>query len=92
MPFADFSVEARKDPRIGGQSQSLRLARLQFLAFWAAFFDAYREHWFWVALTVELALIAIVLWGTLAGSMLPFVTRGWVSIRQLLRCRLSRRW
>ena len=29
----------------------------------------------WSALTVGLALIGIVLWGTLAGSMLPFVLR-----------------
>jgi magnesium transporter len=28
-----------------------------------------------VALTVGLALIGIVLWGTLAGSMLPFALR-----------------
>jgi magnesium transporter len=28
-----------------------------------------------VALTVGLALVGIVLWGTLAGSMLPFVLR-----------------
>ena len=28
-----------------------------------------------VALTVGLALIGIVLWGTLAGSMLPFMLR-----------------
>jgi hypothetical protein len=37
----------------------LRLARLQFHALWVAFFNLYGEHWFWVALTVELALIAI---------------------------------
>ena len=45
------------------------------IALWSAFFNAYGEHWFWVALTVGLALIAIVLWGTLAGSMLPFLMR-----------------
>jgi magnesium transporter len=28
-----------------------------------------------VALTVALALVGVVLWGTLAGSMLPFVLR-----------------
>ena len=41
------------------------------IALWAAFLNVYGEHWFWVALTVGLALIAIVLWGT----MLPFVMR-----------------
>jgi magnesium transporter len=45
------------------------------IALWSAFFNVYGDHWFWVALTVGLALIAIVLWGTLAGSMLPFVMR-----------------
>lgn len=33
------------------------------------------EHWFGVGLTVGLALVGIVLWGTLVGSMLPFVLR-----------------
>jgi magnesium transporter len=45
------------------------------IALWSAFFNVYGDHWFWVALTVGLALIGVVLWGTLAGSMLPFVMR-----------------
>ena len=40
-----------------------------------AFSDIYGPHWLLVALTVGLALIGIVLWGTLAGSMLPFLLR-----------------
>jgi magnesium transporter len=40
-----------------------------------AFSDIYGPHWLLVAFTVGLALIGIVLWGTLAGSMLPFVLR-----------------
>jgi len=42
---------------------------------WSAFSDLYGPHWPLVALTVGIALIGIVLWGTLAGSMLPFVLR-----------------
>ena len=42
---------------------------------WSAFSDLYGTHWPLVALTVGVALIGIVLWGTLAGSMLPFVLR-----------------
>ena len=42
---------------------------------WSAFSDIYGEHWMLVALTVGVALVGIVLWGTLAGSMLPFVLR-----------------
>ena len=42
---------------------------------WALVFHQYGPHWPLLALTVGLALIGIVLWGTLAGSMLPFVLR-----------------
>ena len=42
---------------------------------WSAFTDLYGPHWALVALTVGTALVGIVLWGTLAGSMLPFVLR-----------------
>ena len=42
---------------------------------WSAFSNLYGPHWPLVALTVGIALIGIVLWGTLAGSMLPFVLR-----------------
>jgi magnesium transporter len=42
---------------------------------WSAFSDLYGPHWPLVALTVGVALVGIVLWGTLAGSMLPFALR-----------------
>jgi magnesium transporter len=42
---------------------------------WSAFSNLYGPHWPLVALTVGVALIGIVLWGTLAGSMLPFALR-----------------
>jgi magnesium transporter len=35
----------------------------------------YGEHWPLVAFTVGLALVGVVLWGTLSGSMLPFILR-----------------
>jgi len=35
----------------------------------------YGPHWPLVAITVGLALIGVVLWGSLSGSMLPFVLR-----------------
>jgi len=38
------------------------------------FYD-YGEHWFLVALTVGVALIGIVTFGTMSGSMLPFILR-----------------
>ncbi|HEY8461270.1 MAG TPA: magnesium transporter [Blastocatellia bacterium] len=43
------------------------------IAIWAAFSDIYGPHWMPIALTVSIALVGIVMWGTLAGSMLPLV-------------------
>ncbi|MFL6527580.1 MAG: magnesium transporter [Chthoniobacterales bacterium] len=37
--------------------------------------DIYGAHWPLVALTVGIALIGVVLWGSLSGSMLPFILR-----------------
>jgi magnesium transporter len=42
---------------------------------WALLFHSYGEYWLLVALTVGLALVGIVLWGSLAGSMLPFLLK-----------------
>jgi len=35
----------------------------------------YGMHWPLVAATVGIALVGVVLWGTLSGSMLPFILR-----------------
>ena len=42
---------------------------------WQAFFHTYGEHHLLVALTVAASLVGVVLWGTLVGSMLPFLLR-----------------
>jgi magnesium transporter len=42
---------------------------------WALVFHSYGQHWPLLALTVGTALVGIVLWGSLAGSMLPFLLR-----------------
>jgi magnesium transporter len=42
---------------------------------WSQFSKIYGVHYLLVALTVGVSLIGIVLWGTLAGSMLPFILR-----------------
>ncbi len=43
------------------------------IAAWNSVSHLYGPHWFLVALTVSLSLIGIVLWGSLTGSMLPFL-------------------
>ncbi|MGL4582202.1 MAG: magnesium transporter [Flavobacterium sp.] len=35
----------------------------------------YGEHWVYVGLSVSVSLLLIVLWGTLSGSLIPFVLR-----------------
>ncbi|MGE5816010.1 MAG: magnesium transporter [Acidobacteriota bacterium] len=45
------------------------------ISIWSAFSTIYGEHWLLVAITVGVALIGIVLWGTLVGSFLPFLLR-----------------
>ena len=42
---------------------------------WSAVSDMYGEHWLLVALTLCLALVGVVLWGSLSGSMLPLILR-----------------
>jgi len=43
------------------------------IAIWSFFSTVYGPHWLLVALTVGFSLVGIVLWGSLAGSMLPFI-------------------
>jgi magnesium transporter len=42
---------------------------------WSMFTNLYGPHWILVAVTVGISLIGVVLWGTLSGSMLPFVLK-----------------
>ena len=43
---------------------------------WQFLFDTYGDHYFLVAMTVALRLTGVVLWGSLIGSILPFILRG----------------
>jgi magnesium transporter len=45
------------------------------ITLWSAFSTMYGPHWLLVAITVGCALIGIVLWGTLIGSLLPLILR-----------------
>ena len=45
------------------------------ITLWSAFSDMYGPHATLLALTVSITLVAIVLWGTLIGSLLPLVMR-----------------
>lgn len=45
------------------------------IALWSAFSDMYGAHWPLVGATVAVSLVGIVLWGTISGSMLPFLIK-----------------
>ena len=45
------------------------------IAIWSSVSNLYGEHWMLVGLTVAFSLLGIVLWGTLTGSMLPFLLK-----------------
>jgi len=45
------------------------------ITIWSSFSTIYGEHWLLVAATVAIALVGVVLWGTLIGSLLPFLLR-----------------
>ena len=45
------------------------------IAVWSMFSHLYGPHWPLVGLTILCSLIGVVMWGTLAGSMLPFALR-----------------
>jgi magnesium transporter len=45
------------------------------ISLWSAFSPIYGPHWLLVALTVAIALVGVVLWGTLSGSLLPFALK-----------------
>jgi magnesium transporter len=69
---------ARDPPRGGGGARAgAILGSIGFfrITVWSAFSDIYTEHWLLVAVTVGLSLVGIVLWGTLVGSLLPFLLR-----------------
>lgn len=53
------------------------LASIGFLriSIWQKLFGMYGEHWLKVALSVSFSLVGVVMWGTLMGSMLPFILR-----------------
>ncbi|HKI45103.1 MAG TPA: magnesium transporter, partial [Balneolales bacterium] len=42
---------------------------------WQMLFHLYGIHWLLIMITIGISLIGVVLWGTLIGSMMPFIMR-----------------
>jgi magnesium transporter len=45
------------------------------ITIWSQFSDIYTQHWPLFALTVGLALVGVVMWGSLCGALLPFLLK-----------------
>lgn len=62
---------------LSGLILGLILAFIGFLriSIWQITSDVYGAHWLLIALTVCFSLIGVVTWGSLMGSMLPFILK-----------------
>jgi len=67
-----FSILRRE--LMSGFLLGLVLGTIGFLriSLWSTFSTIYGPHWFLIATAVGISLIGIVLWGCLAGAMIPF--------------------
>ncbi|MGJ1268984.1 magnesium transporter [Sphingobacterium spiritivorum] len=62
---------------LSGLFLGLILGTLGFIriATWQSFSHAYGDHWAIIGVVVSLSLVCVVLWGSLTGSMLPFLLK-----------------
>lgn len=62
---------------LSGLFLGLILGALGFLRIfsWQTFSSAYGEYWYLIGMVVSFSLVGVVLWGSLMGSMLPFILR-----------------
>ena len=77
MPAGEFLSGFQRQPLLvqAGVEQILGSIGFLRITLWSAFSNIYGEHWLLVAITVAVSLVGVVLWGTLSGSLLPFVLR-----------------
>ncbi|MBE8715418.1 magnesium transporter [Sphingobacterium hungaricum] len=76
VTLADWWMVMKREI-LSGLILGLILGALGFIriATWQAFSDNYGEYWILIAAVVSLSLVGVVLWGSITGSMLPFVLR-----------------
>ena len=70
--FVVFKRELFTGLALGGVLATIGFLRITI---WEVTSDIYGEHWFLIGATVSLSLICVVLWGTISGSMLPFILK-----------------
>jgi magnesium transporter len=86
----DWWQVVRRDFLIGLVLGSILAAiGLSLIVLWQAIAGSYGEHYLKIGFTIALSLLGVVLFGTLSGSMLPFILKRLVSIWPVLRSRSS---
>ncbi|MGQ9798854.1 MAG: magnesium transporter [Ignavibacterium sp.] len=76
VTIKDWFLVIRRE-LLTGLALGLILATIGFIRIyvWQMASHIYGEHWFFVAITVSISLIGVVLWGTITGSTLPFILK-----------------
>ncbi|SFT08150.1 magnesium transporter [Sphingobacterium wenxiniae] len=76
VTLADWWRVMRREV-ISGLLLGLILGTLGFcrIATWELFTNQYGEYWTPIGIVVSLSLVGVVLWGSVVGSMLPFILR-----------------
>ncbi len=76
VKLSDWRLVLRREI-FSGLLLGIVLGTIGFLriAVWSSFSTIYGPHWPLVGMTVGISLVGIVLWGTLCGSMLPFLIK-----------------
>ena len=76
VTLRDWWRVARREV-ISGLPLGVLLGAVGFLRIgvWATAFGSYGPHWALIGLTVGVALVGVVAWGSLMGAMLPFILR-----------------
>lgn len=74
--FGDFWKVFRRELAIGAFIGAF-LASMGYLriGIFANFLSMYGEHWAWIGLTVFIATVGVVIWGTLIGALIPLLLK-----------------
>lgn len=76
VTLKDWFIVFRRELMTGlGLGTILALIGFIRISIWEVTSDIYGEHWFLIGMTVSFSLIGVVLWGTIIGSMLPFILK-----------------
>lgn len=76
VKLSDWWIVMRREIQAGFLLGAiLAILGLLRITIWSTFSEQYGPHWLRVGITIAISLLGVVLWGTISGSMLPFLLR-----------------